>query len=229
VASRAFLVATGNTAASIAVDLDMFGQIANKAHMIGQTFHQLKVLFRAATAGSRAQFVCLCSCGNTTVTAGSRLRSGKTKSCGCRRAKNMRKVATKHGNSAHPLYNRWLNMHKRCYDPSHNRYYRYGARGITVCERWHDFSLYLEDVAPTYREGLTLDRIDNDGPYNPANFRWASYRTQARNRSKPAITENEISDMRNMYETTGCTQREVAAAFGYSRDTVKHYLRRIRA
>lgn len=72
-------------------------------------------------------------------------------------------------------------MHSRCYDPENNRYYRYGGRGIVVCPRWHDFSLYLEDVLPTYREGRTLDRINNDEDYAPANFRWATYRTQARN------------------------------------------------
>ena len=141
----------------------------------------------------------------------------------------MRKVATKHGNSAHPLFVRWSNMHARCYDPSHNRFYRYGGRGIEVCDRWHDFDLYLEDVLPSYREGLTLDRVDNDGPYSPCNFRWASYRVQARNRSAPVITEQEIAEMRRMYTETACTQREVGEAFGYCRDTIKHYLRGLRA
>jgi DNA-binding CsgD family transcriptional regulator len=209
--------------------LDSFGQIVNTAHMIGQTFDQLTVLFRAANDGSRAMFVCQCSCGKKTTTSGTRLRSGKTKSCGCRRSENMRKIAKKHGNSAHPLYVRWLNMHNRCYDPAHNRYYRYGGRGIFVCERWHDFNLYLEDVLPTYREGLTLDRIDNDGSYSPDDFRWASYRVQARNRPACVVTEKEIADMRRMYVGTGCTQKEVGEAFGYSRDTVKHYLRNLRA
>jgi DNA-binding CsgD family transcriptional regulator len=186
-------------------------------------------MFRAANAGTRARYVCKCTCGKTAVVSGTNLRSGKAKSCGCRRAANMRKVATRHGNSAHPLYVRWVNMHKRCYDPASNRYYRYGARGITVCDRWHDFEMYLEDVLPTYREGLTLDRVDNDGPYGPENFRWASYRAQARNRSTCAITEEEIAGMRRMYLETGRTQKEVGAAFGYSRDTVKHYLRGLRA
>ena len=120
-------------------------------------------------------------------------------------------------------------MHARCYDPSNNRFYRYGGRGIEVCGRWHDFDLYLEDVLPSYREGMTLDRTDNDGPYSPDNFRWASYRTQARNRATSVITEQEIADMRTMYAETACTQREVGEAFGYCRDTIKHYLRGLRA
>jgi hypothetical protein len=197
--------------------------------MIGQTFNQLTVLSRTVNTGTRATYICRCSCGKTTTVTGTSLRSGKTKSCGCLRAQNMRKVATKHGNSEHPLYARWLNMHNRCYDPTHNRYRWYGGRGITVCERWHDFKLYLEDVLSTYKPGLTLDRVDNDGPYDPDNFRWASHRTQARNRPACVVTEDEILGMQRMYLETGCTQKEVGAAFGYCRDTVKHYLRGLRA
>lgn len=197
--------------------------------MIGQKFHDLTVLGHAPSIKRRRYFVCLCVCGSTTVTTGTRLRSGKTKSCGCRRARNMRAVATKHGWAGHPLYVRWVQMHNRCYDPRHNRYYRYGARGIRVCDRWHDFNLYLADVHAGYVPGLTLDRIDNDGHYEPGNMRWASYRVQARNRPSTFVTENEIEEMRALYKTSDLTQREVAAMFGYGRDTVKHYLRGLRA
>ena len=197
--------------------------------MIGQTYHQLTVLYRSASKGGRARFKCKCSCGAVVVVDATRLRTGKTKSCGCRRAANMRKVATKHGNSAHPLYARWLNMLARCYDTSSNRFYRYGARGISVCEQWRDFEGYLKDVLPSYQEGLTLDRIDNDGDYSPDNFRWASHLVQARNRSIHTVSEDEVARMQRMYTDTGCTQREVGEAFGYSREMVKHYLRGLRA
>ena len=197
--------------------------------MIGQKFNELTVLYRAANQGSRACYKCQCSCGAVTYVSGTRLRSGKTKSCGCLRSKNMRRIATKHGNSAHPLYARWCNMHARCYDPKSNRFAYYGARGVVVCERWHDFGAYLEDVLPTYREGLTLDRKNNDGNYAPDNFRWASYRTQARNKTRPCVTEEEITEMRKLYSSTNLTQKDVGEAFGYCRDTVKHYLRGLRA
>ena len=219
----------GSPVRDVQVSLDTAGRLVNTAHMLGQTFDQLVVLYRAANTGGRAQFVCQCSCGKTAVVAGTNLRRGKTKSCGCRRANNLRKIATTHGNSAHPLYARWANMHARCYDPENNRFYRYGARGISVCPRWHDFALYLEDVLPSYKVGLTLDRVDNDGDYTPQNFRWASYKTQGRNRPATIVGKAEIAEMRAMYLSTGCTQRDVGEAFGYCRDTVKHYLRGLRA
>ena len=140
----------------------------------------------------------------------------------------MRCVARKHGNSGHLLYVRWLGMHRRCYDPENNRYYRYGARGIKVCERWHSFELYLEDVLAGYRPGLTVDREDNDGNYEPSNIRWATYRMQAKNRPSSFITDDEIAEMRAMYSAGGITQREVGEVFGYGREAVKHYLRGLR-
>jgi DNA-binding CsgD family transcriptional regulator len=197
--------------------------------MIGQTFQHLTVLACASNVGKRKAYECRCSCGAATVVTGTNLRSGKTKSCGCLRSQNLRSILTTHGMSQHPLYARWWSMHKRCYDTSHNRFYRYGARGITVCERWHSFASYLEDVLPSYREGLTLDRVDNDGHYGPDNFRWTSHRVQARNRSTCIVTEEEITAMRDMYASTKMTQREIGAIFGRSRETVKHYLKNLRA
>lgn len=98
-----------------------------------------------------------------------------------------------------------------------------------MCLRWHNFDLYVADVGAGYRLGLTLDRIDNDGDYTPENVRWASYRVQARNRSTTVVSEEDISSMRLLYLGGEYTQREVAEAFGYTRDTVKHYLRGLRA
>lgn len=89
------------------------------------------------------------------------------------------------------FYRAWKAMHRRCYNPSTTNYERWGGRGITVCDRWHDFDLFYEDMAGGYSTGLSLDRIDNDRGYSPTNCRWATASQQAMNRSSNRyITHN---------------------------------------
>jgi hypothetical protein len=89
---------------------------------------------------------------------------------------------THHGMQDHPIYIAWENMKQRCLNPRHIHYGRYGGRGITICDRWLTFEAFRDDVLPTWERGLTLDRIDSNGNYEPSNFEWVTRQRQAINR-----------------------------------------------
>jgi len=88
----------------------------------------------------------------------------------------------KHGMSKHPIYLVWDSMRRRCQDSNRKDYADYGGRGIKVCERWQDSANFIEDMLPTWKPGLTLDRINNDGNYEPGNCRWVTMTEQLSNR-----------------------------------------------
>lgn len=120
-----------------------------------------------------------CFCGKEFEAIMSNIKRGHTKSCGCLKT-NIDKII--HRLSGHRLYGVWNDMLRRCNNSNSKAYKYYGERGISVCERWYLLENFIEDMFPTFKEGLTLDRIDVEGNYEPNNCRWATKSVQSRNK-----------------------------------------------
>lgn len=155
--------------------------------LTGQPFGRLIAKRRAANSPwGGARWICECECGNVVNAACGKLRRGKVKSCGCLMIDIVRKKATKHGSSKHPLYLVWLNMMHRCYQPRNKSYQNYGKRGIIVYDEWKSPSEFISYVSsklgPKPSPKHELDRIDNDGNYEPGNIQWATKAEQSLNR-----------------------------------------------
>lgn len=156
----------------------------------GSRYGRLTVIENAGVSKSRwgnhALWLCRCDCGNTSIVSGKKLRNGHTKSCGCLNREITKERATTHGQTKHPLYATWRNMIDRCLNPGNINSEHYGERGIQVYEPWRDdprpFIEWIEENLGPRPKRHTLDRIDNDGNYEPGNLRWATKKVQAGNR-----------------------------------------------
>ena len=146
----------------------------------GRRFGRLVVLTLAPRRRGRIYWRCRCDCGTPIVASRHVLRSGHTISCGCRK--------TIHGHARRTetsrTYRTWSAMLSRCNNPTHKAYPDYGGRGIGVCKRWLKFETFLSDMGEK-PAGLTLERVNNNRGYSPANCKWATQWEQAQNRRNP--------------------------------------------
>lgn len=138
----------------------------------GQRFGRLTALQPTGTKRhGQHVWICRCDCGGyKSVPIGSLQAAAGTKSCGCDLYDGARNI--KHGMSDTPIYNRWRSMLRRCYEPTNKAYKYYGGRGITVCERWHEFKNFYADMGLPPTPKHQVDRIDSDKGYCPENCRW---------------------------------------------------------
>lgn len=125
-----------------------------------------------------------CYCGNEFESPVNNVKRGHTKSCGCYKKQRTIESKTTHKLTKHRLYGTWNQIMQRCNNPKHKAYKNYGGRGITVCDEWLDVKNFIDDMYSSYRECLTIDRIDVDGNYCKDNCRWVDSTIQNRNTRK---------------------------------------------
>lgn len=147
-----------------------------------------KGYLKPTKTGSLRYVECICVCGKIWFSLLTKIKKGGTKSCGCKKGEFLALAKTTHGMSSnkkpHPLYRAWHQIQDRCSKPNKTEYINYGFRGIGVCEEWvNSFDLFYKwSIENGWKKGLTLDRINNDGNYEPSNCRWVTHKVQNRNK-----------------------------------------------
>lgn len=153
-----------------------------RTNLIGNKYGRLIVIgFSHVSNIGHGNWHVRCVCGKNKVVKSGHLRSGKTRSCGCLRGED-------HGRArAKPrAYRVWYGMKTRCYNKKVPEYKRYGGRGIKICERWMDIENFLEDMGESPKD-MTIERINNDGDYEPGNCKWATQKEQHNNTRRNVI------------------------------------------
>lgn len=146
-------------------------------------------------SGTRG-FLCRCVCGQFRLLSKQALIEGRIKSCGCMRIALLRAAAVRHGHSYSATYSTWNCMKMRCSNPRNSRWVHYGGRGILVCERWQSYENFLADMGERPSPRHSLDRIDNNGSYEPGNCRWATPSEQGFNRRTKAQVTADLKAFR---------------------------------
>ena len=185
---------------------------------IGQRFGRLVLLDIDKSCNYKT--TCQCDCGKITHPSFFSLRDGTTKSCGCLKNEKTVERSTKHGFAKRfkkdRIYNIWLNMKQRCLNPNHPRYKDYGGKGVMIFSDWRDnfLSFYNWSMEHNYKTGLTIDRIDVDGNYEPCNCRWISLSENS------GLAHRQYKNGIHEMLKNGVSHREIANSMGVHISTV---------
>lgn len=183
--------------------------------IIGKKQGMLTIIELLGSCGGRVCWLAKCDCGNTKVVKGSDFNNGSNKTCGCTN------LWIKHGGSikgrVQEEYIIWGNMCSRCNNINNPRYTSYGGKGIKVCERWKNFVNFLKDMNPRPSKLHSIDRIDNNGNYEPNNCRWATNKEQCRNKNNNRLIE---------FAGKVLSVTEWSEVVGIARTTITHRLDR---
>lgn len=188
----------------------------------GERFGRLTVLQKAKSRNGQARWICKCDCGKLISVFGHSLRSGNTKSCGCLQrdiARNRLERPWTQEKSAKRVHKIWENMKRRCYDKNDISYKNYGGRGIIVCDEWKDdfLSFYKWAIKHGYKDELTLDRVDVNGPYSPDNCHWSSMKEQQNNRRNNTVIEcfGEAHTLQQWADILGINRSTISSRIRY--------------
>jgi len=205
---------------------------------IGEVFTRLTVINDTGkkNKSNHRILLCECECGNYYEISTGNLRSTRIKSCGCLRKENSSKRAKNRKGKLHPAYKHgkncknsktyrsWFNMKQRCINPNTFYFKNYGGRGIMICERWMVFENFLADMGECPK-GMSIDRINNDGHYEPSNCKWSTRKEQARNSKQAKLNKDEVEKIRILLTTTNLLQRQIAKMFNVKQATISQIKR----
>lgn len=186
--------------------------------LTGQRYGRLTVLQRDGHIHGKTAWICRCDCGKIVRKDANAMRQGYSLSCGCMRRELAAIRHTTHDHCGTRLYNIYHDMKARCYRKTCPKYSTYGARGIKICDEWlNDFTTFYDwAIANGYKENLTIDRIDNNGNYEPGNCRWVTNKVQSLNRRSNHILEcqGQKKTISEWCEITGLSYSTISARVG---------------
>ncbi len=164
----------------------------------GDRFGRLTIVKEIARNNGRRRFLCRCICGNLREVNLSNMRTGQVKSCGCLKDDVLMKRNVTHGLSKHPLFIKWCAIKKRCSNKNDSHYKYYGGRGIKICDEWrNDFKAFYDfAMSHGWKKGLQIDRIDNDGNYEPDNCAFVKNKINCQHTSHCKLTPNKVCRIR---------------------------------